>query len=142
MTWRARAAAVAIGTLALIGGVACGGSYSTESSGPPLTSTVLVVDDAFQPVVDTVKVSGTITWAWLNTSANVSTDHNIISTGTASFPSVGNNVTLGTGTSGTDFFSNPHSYQWVFPTAGSYNFFCSVHGTATTGMKARIDVLP
>ncbi len=138
MTWRARV--VVLGMLALAGGVACGGSDSNAPSAPPLTSTVIVVNNAFQPLVDTVKVGGTITWAWLNTSPNASTDHNIISSGSPSFPNDGS--TTVPGLSGTDYFSNPHSYQYTFAATGSYAFFCSLHGTAGVGMHGTINVLP
>jgi plastocyanin len=130
MTWRARTAAAVL-LLVAIGGMACGGSYDSNGpSGPPLTSTVIVSFTSFQPVVDTVKVGGTITWDW----STGSIDHNILSVGNPSFTSYGDS--LGT------IYDDPASYQLVFATAGSYNYFCSVHGTATTGMKARIDVLP
>ena len=92
MTWRARAAAV--GTLMITAGLACGGYDSNGPSGPPMTSTVIVVNDAFQPLVDTVKVGGTITWAWLNTGTNSSADHNIISSGALTFPNDGTPVSL------------------------------------------------
>ena len=135
MTSRARTAAAVL-LLVVIGGVACGGSYDSNGpSGPPMTSTILVVNNAFQPLLDTVKVGGTVTWDW----ANLSADHNIISSGSPAFVGEGNNVVFGV--SGTDYFSSPHSYPVTFNTAGSYDFFCSVHGTATTGMKGRIDVL-
>lgn len=127
------------------GGVACGGgSDSNGPSGPPMTSTVIVAAaNAFQPLFDTVKVGGTITWAW----ATNSLDHNIISTGATSFPDDGNEVLPGTGTSGNDFFSAPHSYQYTFATAGRYAYYCSTHGTTgggggNTGMHGTIDVIP
>lgn len=128
MTWRARV--VVLGMLTLAGGVACGGSDSNAPSGPPLTSTVIVSFTTFQPAVDTVKVGGTITWDW----STGSTDHNILSVGNPTFTSYGDS--LGT------IYDDPASYQFVFATAGSYSYFCSVHGTATTGMTGRIDVLP
>ena len=137
MTGRVGLAVVAC---VLAAGLACGGSYSNDPSGPPLTSTVIVVNNAFQPLVDTVKVGGTITWAWLNTGTNSSADHNIISSGLPSFPDDGNNVT--SGVSGTDYFTNPHSYQYIFPTAGSYAFFCSLHGAPGANMHGTINVLP
>ena len=137
MTWRARAAV--LGTLMIVGGVACGGSYSNDPSGPPLTSTVIVVNNAFQPLVDTVKVGGTITRAWSN-SGGGSQGHNIISSGATSFPNDGS--TAVPGLSDTDYFSNPHSYQYTFAATGSYAFFCSQHGTAGVGMHGTIDVLP
>ena len=129
MTSRARTAAAVL-LLVVIGGMACGGSYDSNGpSGPPLTSTVIVSFTSFQPLVDTVKVGGTITWDW----STGSTAHNILSVGN-SFTSYGDS--LGT------TYDDPAGYQFVFATAGSYNYFCSVHGTATTGMKGRIDVLP
>jgi plastocyanin len=137
MTWRARAAV--LGTLVIAGGTACGGSDSNAPSAPPLTSTVIVVNNAFQPLVDTVKVGGTITWEWLDTGGG-SQNHNIISSGATSFP--GDGSTAVPGVPGTDYFSNPHSYVYQFATAGSYAFFCSLHGSAGVGMHGTIDVLP
>ncbi len=137
MTWRARAAV--LGTIVIAGSMACGGSDSNAPSGPPLTSTVIVVNNAFQPLVDTVKVGGTITWAWSNSGAG-SQDHNIISSGAPSFPNDGS--TAVPGVSGTDYFSNSHSYQYTFAATGSYAFFCSLHGTPGVGMHGTIDVLP
>ena len=126
MTGRVGLAVVAC---VLAAGLACGGSYANAPSGPPLTSTVIVSFTSFQPLVDTVKVGGTISWGWLMGS----TDHNILSVGN-SFVSFGDS--LGT------TYDSPTTYAVSFPTAGSYGYFCSVHGSPTVGMKGRIDVLP
>ena len=141
MTWRVRAAAV-LGTFAIASGVACSSYGSTDPYGPPSKSTVTVVDDNFLPLVDTVKVGGTITWMWSSAGAD---NHNIISAGSPSFPNHGTPVTtVGAGVLGVDYFGSPpaHSHQFTFGTAGSYDFFCSLHGTAGSGMHGTIEVLP
>lgn len=129
------------GIALLAGGVACGGG---SGGGPPASGlkTVLVANNNFQPVTSTINAGDTIIWAW---SAG-STTHNIISTGTPSFLSKG--TSNFPGSAGTDFFNNPASHQVIFATAGSYEYYCSQHGTSTgapggnTGMHGVIQVNP
>jgi plastocyanin len=129
------------GIALLAGGVACGGG---SDGGPPASGlrTVLVVNDQFQPVTSTISAGDTIVWAW-GTGSNT---HNIISTGTPNFVSKG--TTLFPGSAGTDYFNSPASYQVIFNTAGTYEYYCSQHGTSTgapggnSGMHGVIKVNP
>jgi plastocyanin len=65
--------------------------------------------------VDTVAVGGTVTWTW-----GGSFSHNVQSTGAPSFTS--SPTKAGSGT-----------YQFTFPSAGTFQYNCVVHGSAMTG---------
>lgn len=125
----------------LAGAVACGGS---DDGGPPLSGrkTVLVTNNVFQPVTTTISAGDTVLWSW---SAG-SVTHNVISTGFPSFTSKG--TTAFPGVAGTDFYNSPATHQVIFPTAGTYEYFCSQHGTSTgqpggnAGMHGIVQVNP
>jgi plastocyanin len=128
------------GVATLWGGLACG---SDSGGGPPASGrkTVLVVNNEFQPVSVSITAGDTILWSWSAGSAA----HNILSTGAPVFTSKGTNASPGV--LGTDYFSAPESYQVVFATAGSYEYFCSQHGTTggpngNTGMQGVVQVNP
>lgn len=70
------------------------------------------------PAVDTIAVSGTVTWTWVNTS---STPHSVQSNGSPSFTS----SALKTGSGQT--------YTFTFPTAGAYVYTCAEHPGQMTG---------
>lgn len=138
MTSRTRA--VLMTTLGvMVGGIACGGG--DDPSGPPASGrkTVLVDNNTFQPVTVMIEPGDTILWSWVANSV----DHNIISNG-SSFENKGTAVALTTeGTSGIDYFSNPASHQVIFPTAGTFRYYCSLHGvsgTPNTGMQGTVVV--
>lgn len=131
------------GIALLAGGVACGGS---DNGGPPTAGrkTVRVVDNAFQPVTTTISAGDTVLWSW----AAGSTFHNVISTGTPNFASKGTDTPPGGGAAGVDYFNAPASHQVIFPTAGTFEYYCSQHGTSTgqpggnTGMHGVVQVNP
>ncbi len=117
----------------LAGGIACGGGDG--GNGPPESGrkTVLVANNEFQPTSVTIAPGDTILWSWVTNSV----DHNIISNGDQ-FANKGDSV--GTMT-GTDLFNAPTSHQVIFPTAGTYRYFCSAHGAAgtpNTGMQGTV----
>jgi plastocyanin len=97
----------------------------------PSTIGVTVRNDNFlsdrngsvNPAVDTVAVNGTVTWTW----AGGALTHNVTSTGSPSFTSSATK-------------SAPATHAFTFATAGIYNYFCTIHGTPTTGMRGRIVV--
>lgn len=129
------------GLAVLIGGVACGGG---SDGGPPASGrkTVLVVNNEFQPLTTTISAGDTVLWSWSTNSSM----HNIISTGSPSFAS--NGTTAFPGVAGTDYFNAPASYQVVYPSSGTYEYYCSQHGTSTgapggnTGMHGVVQVNP
>lgn len=129
------------GIALLAGGVACGGG---DDGGPPKSGrkTVVVANNEFQPVTTTISAGDTVLWSW---SAN-SITHNVISTGAPSFTSKG--TTTLPGAAGVDFFNAPASHQVIFPAAGTFEYYCSQHGTSTgapggnAGMHGVVQVNP
>jgi len=70
------------------------------------------------PAVDTVAVGGTVTWTWTN---NQGISHSVQSQGSNAFAS---SSIMG---------GNGQTYAVTFPTPGTYQYDCAVHGTAMTG---------
>jgi plastocyanin len=139
MTSRLRWSLLA-GVTVLWGGLACG---SDSGGGPPASGrkTVLVANNEFQPVTVSITAGDTILWSW---SAG-SVTHNILSTGAPAFVSKGTNGVPGV--LDLDYFSAPESYQVVFGAAGTYEYYCSQHGTTggvggNTGMQGTVQVSP
>ena len=121
------------GVVALWGGLACG---SDSSGGPPASGrkTVLVDNNDFQPLSVNINAGDTILWSWSAGSAG----HNILSTGAPTFVSKGSINT---------FFDAPQSYEVIFGAAGTYEYYCSQHGTTggptgNTGMHGTVVVSP
>lgn len=126
---------VVTGLAVLVGGIACGGGDDGNSPPESGRKTVLVANNEFQPVSVSIEPGDTVLWSWVTNSV----DHNILSNG-GSFTDKGDSV----GTpSGTDLFNAPASHQVIFPTAGTYRYFCSAHGvggTPNTGMAGTVVV--
>lgn len=96
--------------------LACG-----ESLGPNGERLVSVKDDAFDAASKTISVGDKVLWTWSG-----SHQHNltwVVTTG------AGNSATQMTGT-----------YTRDFAAAGSYVYYCTIHGTATSGMRGTIVV--
>ncbi len=128
-------APLALGIALLTGGIACGGG---GDGGPPAPGlkTVLVVNNEFQPSTVNITAGDTVVWAWQ--TAPQSVDHNILSTGAPTFTGLG---------SPGNFFDAPQSHQVVFAAAGTYEYYCSNHGTTggpggNTGMAGKVVVAP
>jgi plastocyanin len=113
----------------------CGGSSSTAPStsgggtggGTGGAAGSVTVGDIFfksgrngssNPAVDTVAAGATVTWTW---AAGESLPHSVQSLGSPSFTSSA--IQSGGGS----------SYQVTFPTAGTYQYDCAVHGKMMTG---------
>ena len=141
MTSRLRQS-LALGLAVVAGNIACGGGSGGGPSGP-IKKTVLVANNEFQPPTVNITVGDTVVWAW---SAG-SVGHNIIPTGPTTFAKTGNDVAPGGGTLGIDFFNAPTSHEVVFGAAGTYEYYCSQHGTTggpsgNTGMAGKVVVGP
>jgi plastocyanin len=76
----------------------------------------------FVPANVTVSAGTTVTWTW------VSGIHDVTPTGAPAFSGSGNPV------------SAPHTFSQTFNTAGTYSYFCTVHGTPTAGMRGTVVV--
>lgn len=93
----------------LLFAAACG-----DSSGPSADNVIEVADDLFNPSEARVGVGETVTWRWVGNNS-----HNVTF--------VGNATPSPTQSSGT--------YQRSFPEPGPYQYYCSIHGTASSGMR-------
>jgi plastocyanin len=124
-------------TLMALGAVllaACSSS-SDAGDGPDLpANTIRVENNAFSPGALTVAAGTTITFTWPEGSVN----HNVVpwSGNPSAVPASPNQPTL---------LDGPTSFQATFPTAGSYKFFCTAHGSVSstgqpTGMAGTITV--
>jgi len=76
----------------------------------------------FEPATVTIPVGTTVTWTW------VGGFHDVTPNGTPGFTSSGQPV------------SPPHTFSQTFNTAGTYLYFCSVHGSPSAGMRGTIVV--
>jgi plastocyanin len=103
--------------LLLAGLVLAGCSDETTQ---PSGNTVGVNDNSFSPSTLTVTAGTTVTWDW-----NGGNSHNV--TWVDGTPAA--SATQATGT-----------YTRTFATAGAYDFYCTLHGTPTTGMRGSITV--
>ena len=70
------------------------------------------------PAVDTVAVGGTVTWTWVQTGLE---SHSVRSLPPPGF------------TSSVTKVGNGQTYSFTFPTAGTYQYDCAVHGSQMTG---------
>lgn len=100
---------------------------------PPNSANVTVRNDNFlsvgnstaNPAVDTIAVGGTVTWTWAALATNL---HDVQSSGSPSFTS-------------SQLTAQPFTYGPItFPTAGTYIYHCTQHGSPTIGMRGRIVV--
>ncbi len=89
-------------------------SASGESATLPTTASVTVGagGNNFSPTSVSIATGGEVTWTW----AAGSVDHNV------TFSSGSNSATQDGGT-----------FQRTFPTAGSFDYLCTIHGAAMSG---------
>jgi plastocyanin len=76
----------------------------------------------FEPANVTISVGTTVTWTW------VGGFHDVTSAGPPAFASSGQPVAA------------PHTYSFTFTSPGTYVYFCSVHGSPSSGMRGTIVV--
>jgi plastocyanin len=103
--------------LALIAALAA----CSSSSGPGVESDITVSDNAFAPSALSVDAGTTVTWEWAGDAP-----HNVTWIGPGA-PAASATQTTGT-------------YQRVFDAAGTYDYYCTVHGTPTSGMRGTVTV--
>ncbi len=107
--------------------VACGSdAYGPAGTGgTPAVNEVWMQNMAFNPSTRTVTVGTKVTFINKDTLPHTVTSSSVPS-GAATFNS-GNLAANGT-------------IQITFNVAGTYQYFCSIHGTATTGMRGTVVV--
>lgn len=105
-----------LAALAILAAVACG-----DSTGPT-TVDVAVLDDVFNPTAVNVAAGSTVRWTWdaANTNAHDLTWADV------GVPGV---VQQFTGT-----------YERTFNIAGTFQYYCAIHGSPTTGMRGQVTV--
>jgi len=107
-------------------------SFTATSRALPTGIVIRVINTRFDPALDTVAIGGTVTWDWPVGSAQ----HNVISTGSPSFTSFPS-----TYPADSTQFDGPLIYgPLTFNSAGTYRFYCTDHGTPTTGMRGSVVV--
>lgn len=114
--------------LAVISAAACGGSSgSTAPNNQPSGNTtpsagdVAVTNNSFSPSTKTVAVGTAVNWAWNTCTGD----------GYSGQSCVDHSVTFDDGT--TSPTQDRGTYVRTFAAAGTYNYHCSVHGTAMSG---------
>lgn len=99
--------------------------FSASAVIPGQFVTVQVVNNLFEPNLVTITRGGTVLFQWPSGSR----DHNLIPIAPGTIP---NAPVVRDG---------PSSVEQIFPVAGSYGFYCSVHATATSGsMRGQVIV--
>jgi len=95
---------------------ACGDS--TGPSGDP--NTVTVADNSFSPSAKTVTVGTTVNWTWTGSNQH--------------------NVTWAAGSPASSTTQSSGAYERTFDAAGTYQYYCSIHGSPTSGMRGTVTV--
>jgi plastocyanin len=109
-------------SIGVFGCSSSGGSYGTGPGTGGRTLTPHMAGSAFSPTPDTVAVGSMVTWT--NNDA------------------YGHTVTSVPGSS--EVFDSPvaggGSFSHTFSTAGTYGYYCKIHGAPTSGMRGTIVV--
>ena len=79
-------------------------------------------NNRFEPANITIPPGTTVAWNWVGGLHDVTPSGDPVFTGSG--PAV----------------PSPHSYSHTFNSPGTYLYFCTVHGSATTGMRGTIEV--
>lgn len=106
---------ILLSALLIVAAAAC-----SDSTGPAEPNGVTIADNSFSPGAKSVAVNTTVTWTWSGGN-----QHNV--TWTAGSPAASTTQSSGT-------------YQRNFDTAGTFDYYCSIHGTPTTGMRGTVTV--
>jgi plastocyanin len=93
----------------------------SDSAGPSVQGDITVQDNSFSPSAVTVDAGTTVTWEWTGNSP-----HNVTWVGPGA-PAASATQTTGT-------------YERLFDAAGTYDYYCTIHGTETSGMRGSVTV--
>ena len=105
--------------LAVLVTVAACSDDNGDGGQEPAEGDILVRNNFFDPSTFEVAPGATVVWAW-------------------SSGGVSHNVTFDAGESSGNQSSG--TYQRTFTEAGSYPYHCTIHGTATSGMRGSVTV--
>jgi plastocyanin len=105
---------------ALVAAAACSDDNGDGGPGPGPEGDVIVENNDFDPATLQVAPGTSVVWAW----SSGGTTHNVtFDDGEAS----------GNKSDGT--------YERTFPTAGTFPYHCTIHGSATSGMRGSVTVV-
>jgi adhesin/invasin len=90
----------------------------TATSTAIMNGAVSVEDNLFDPDAVDVSVGGTVTWTWNG--------------------AVGHNVTWVSGGFSNSSTQTSGTHDVTFNSAGTYQYYCTIHGTPTTGMRGTV----
>ena len=105
-------------------------TFTAEATGAGTQVTVAVVNTFYSPDVFRLKLGGVVTFTW-GAGASSHTVTPVANT----IPTSSNPPPPGT-------HDAPYTFDTVFPTLGTFKFFCSTHGTPDSGMRGTITVVP
>jgi len=108
---------------------ACGGSGGSSSTAPvnqgvntpPPTDGISVTNNAFSPGNKTVAVGATVRWAWNSCTGDAYNGQTCVS----------HSVTFDDGSGSPT--QDQGTFSKTFNAAGTYDYHCSIHGTAMSG---------
>jgi plastocyanin len=97
-----------------------------EAPDAPLTATVNLLAASFSPSSVTIKNGGTVTW-----TNNSGLQHNLLWDDNPP-----------AGVDDVDPFNAGQTRPFTFNATGTFDYHCSIHGTATSGMRGSVTVVP
>jgi plastocyanin len=106
-------------------------SFTADATGAGTEVTVTVQNTFFAPDAFRVKAGGLVTFTWLPGAAG----HTVTPVSPSGIPTSSNPPPPGT-------HDAPYTFDTVFPTVGTFGFFCSIHGAPNSGMHGTITVVP
>ena len=121
----------------------CGcGSGSSSSVGttstPPAPQMVTVIvggdGNSFAPATVDIHAGDTVHWVWQSGPHTVTSGANGVADGTFCSLPAGEAASAARCASTEYATSAPATYDYTFPTAGSFPYFCTVHGTMMSGL--------
>jgi len=109
----------------MLAGAACSSNPTGNNSNTPGADEVFLQGSLFNPLTRTVTAGTTVKW----TNKDGIT-HNITSS----------SVPAGASALASGSLGNSATYQATLTVPGTYQYYCTIHGTPTTGMHATIVV--
>lgn len=118
-------------TATAIGAIGSPQVFTVTATGAGTAVTVQVVNTEFLPSTFNLKAGGIVTFTW----GSGAIGHSVAPVAPNTIPASSNPAPPG-------LHSAPYSFDAVFPSTGTFKFFCDAHGNPDTGMHGTITVVP